>query len=578
MILTDKEAIKYIKANKAVSEKILKAREQSKKLFALLEGEDFLDELINKIEHIESADKAKARKKYSRSIMDFYERLLQPVSNVFSATGGTKKYDLKDKQLELLLGKIGNIRGGKSIERYLDEVWMDLYHTDPNGVIFLEYTTRSKTDVWCTYKSIGSIRNYIESGQLTEVILFEPRVDSKGVSHWRIVDDTTDRTFIEHGNSFILDEDHSFEHPFGQPPAIIISNITSTKTQLRLSPIHKVVELSKEYARDQSILTLYKFLHGYPIHWRYVNQCKKCTGQRKDGTDNCPDCDGKGYIQNKDVTDMVTLPIPDKDGIQLAPNIAGNIAPDLKTWTQYHEELDRLEFLANFTHWGTSTRKGDGTETATGRFIDVQPVKNRLNKYSNVTEFMEWKLTEWCANFLIPNKDKNLSISMIAYGRRYIIESPDTILNRYEEAKKAGDNSVILDRLFEEFLTAKYKNDPVWLRVELTKFRVQPFPHLSIEQVNTIFGQQAAGTIVLFGEFWEQADKTRTLDELNKDFETFVQDEDERKKLTEIDKVRKLLNQISPLVATKVLEQMSSEEVREIVNLKGEKALPPTPE
>jgi hypothetical protein len=111
---------------------------------------------------------------------------------------------------------------------------------------------------------------------------------------------------------------------------------------------------------------------------------------------------------------------------------------------------------------------------------------------------------------------------MISYGRRYIIESPDTILKRYEEARKAGDNSVILDRLFEEFLTAKYSNDPVWLRVELTKFRVQPYPHQSLEQVNTIFGRLEASKVVIFTDFWEQADKKKDVSILSKEFEAFV--------------------------------------------------------
>ena len=152
MILTDEQAIAYIKANQQVDKRITEARKQSKELFALLEGDMFKEELIRNIEHIESKEKALARKKYSRSVVDFFERLSQPISNVFSATGGSKKYDLQDKQLETLLNKIGDIRGGKSIERYLDETWMDLYHTDPNGLIFLEYRTKPELKVWCTYK------------------------------------------------------------------------------------------------------------------------------------------------------------------------------------------------------------------------------------------------------------------------------------------------------------------------------------------------------------------------------------------------------------------------------------------
>ena len=44
-------------------------------------------------------------------------------------------------------------------------------------------------------------------------------------------------------------------------------------------------------------------------------------------------------------------------------------------------------------------------------------------------------------------------------------------------------------------------------------------------------------------------------------------------KMQEVTKLRKTLNQLSPLVATKVLDELASNEVRSIVNKDGDKPI-----
>lgn len=542
----DQEAIDFVVANQQVPKHVVAGREQRRELFALIEGDGFAKELISKIEHIESQEKAKARKKYSRSIVDLYERLLNPVENVFSATGGSKKYNIENEErLKNFLSKVSELRDGKSVQKYVEFTWMPLYHSDPNGVIFMEYTTEDdhgKDDVYPTYKSIDRIRTYIPRGQLTEAILFEPKnvkvFNNDGVMvgktvHWRLVDDKKDYTIKQEGDVFTVVQDKTFEHPFGQVPAIINSNIVKTGTvEFKISPVHKIKELTKEYARDQSIKTLYKFLQGLPVHWRYVTECKMCQGTGKtgefngtqDARKNCPDCDGKGHYMKKDVTDMVTLNVPtSKDDVKLAPDIAGYIAPDLETWTQYNDELEILEIYANDTHWGTHKEKAKN-ETATGRFIDVQPVTKKLNKYADVAQWVEKKLSWWIYLFQNPGAT-DFSID-IHYGRRYIIESPDVILAKYQESKEKGSNNVILDRQFNEYLTAKYGDDPQWLRVELLKAEVEPWLHLSVKEVSELFGPVEARNKALFTDWWKTLDAkdlTKSAEALSKEFAQWLQ-------------------------------------------------------
>lgn len=533
---TDDDAIKYILSHQDVPKQIIAGRKEARELYALIEGDEFKEELIHKIEHIESQEKAIARKRYSRPIVDLYERILQPISNVFSASGGSKAYAIDNEaQLKVFLNKISHIRDGKTIQKYIQDDWMPLYHVDPNGLIFMEYKTEAKhgvQDIYPTYKSINTIRAYEPKGQLVDVVLFEPKKvivrDEYGNSIrtdlvWRIVDDVKDRTIRQNGSSFVIDEGATFEHPFGQVPAIINSNIVKTGVKdYRISPIHKIKEASKEYARDQSVKTLYKFLQGFPIHWRYVTQCKSCQGTAKKGDGKCPDCDGKGFYMKKDVTDIVTLPAPKKsDDVKLAPDIAGYVSPDLETWGKYSEELKDAEILMMDTHWGTHKEK-EPNETATGRYIDVQPVINRLNKYSDVAEWVEKQISEWVYRFYNPGKLEN--IASINYGRRFIIESADQILEKYNTAREKGANSVILDRLYNEYLTSKYNNDPQWLRQELLKSEIEPYIHNSIEEISTVFGAKEAQRKVSFVEWWKTLDekaKTKPAEALRTEFQTW---------------------------------------------------------
>lgn len=528
MILDENQAINIVKANAdKVPDWVVSARSQSATLKALIDGEDFIPLLINQIEHVETEKKALARKKYSRNITDLYERLLLPIDNVFNSTGGSKKYfteGFNQADSERFINLIANIKGGKSVQNYTETTWMPLYHTDPNGVIFMEYQTFDDKDAetYPTYKSITTIHDYERKGQLTEWILFESvKTKDNDALIWRLVDDKTDWFIKQVGNSFVV-MDETFEHPFGEVPAIINSDIININTNIAVSPVRKVVELSEEYARDQSVKTLYKIGQGFPIHWRYVTHCKSCTGSGKKNNSSCPDCDGKGHYQKSDVTDVVTLNAPTKsDQVVIAPNIAGFISTDLEYLKQATTELQFLELLVQDTHWGTHVEPG-GNETATGRFIDVQPVKNKLGKYSDVAEFVEAKLTEFIGNFIFVNKDKSVRVSSIAYGRRFIIDTPDTLLEKYTAAKVAEENTTVLDRMFNEYLVSKHKNDPEWLRLEEAKAKIDPYLHQTLTNVNLIFGKKEAQKKVYFKEWWdmnEETIKTFDLEKIKKAFD-----------------------------------------------------------
>ena len=88
------------------------------------------------------------------------------------------------------------------------------------------------------------------------------------------------------------------------------------------------------------------------------------------------------------------------------------------------------------TLWGTTKEKDSkGGETATGRYIDLQPVHNELNNLTDVAEYVQNTL----ANFVVKafdrtSNDENKYIYVA--GRRFLIESVDSVLERYDKSRK----------------------------------------------------------------------------------------------------------------------------------------------
>lgn len=522
MVLDESQVIEKLNDSLSVPKFIMEARERTKTLKALFDGDDFQDEL-SKIEHIEkSEDKWRARKKYSRSIVDLNERLFRYLDNVYSATGGTKIYDIKgEQQKKTFIDTIRKVRGNQSLERWLQANWMPAYHSDPHGTIFIESKRLDDGTAkpYPTYKSIESIRNYEWDGQNLEWIIFEPKtklINRNHVSTYRIVDDEQDRTFRFDGGSFTIIPELTIKNEFGECPGLINSNITKVgREEIRLSPANNIIGLEQDYLRDQSILSIVKFLNGFKNLVRPKVVCTTCRGVGKTGENTCKSCDGKGFKVNMDVTDEIILPIdlnnPDLK-IPDATTLATYIGLDVETWDQYRKELQILDLMAHETIWGShQVSNQDGSRkterTATEVWVNTQPVINRLNKYSDAAEFMEWQISEWIANFIDTTKDKDKKVITISLGRRFIIDPPDELLRVYREGKKDQVSASVSDKQLNEYLTAKYKNDPQQLRIELLKVKLELYVHYTIEQVNSIYGNKEAMKKGLFSDWWESLDQ-----------------------------------------------------------------------
>lgn len=546
MILDDSQILKLFAENKTVPDWINKARAYHVEWKALIYGENFKDRLI-KIENIESEKRAKARKQYATPIKDLNNKLCRPIDNVYTAVGGTKIYDVDEKERAKLFKIIGNLRDGKSLEKWLETYWIkDLYIVDPSGILFMEYDNSK----WCkpTYKSIQSIRNYKVKGQKLDWIIFEPfKIKVKELLYrypnmklslapetdlelWRFVDDEKDRTYYLQQEQFILIPEISFKHPFGEVPGITNSNIQRLGELFKISPFDCIKEKQEEYLRDVSILNIFKFKHGFSIPWRAGMICTECHGTGKRITDSvsiCPVCDGKGEILNKDVIDEIIIPINQNGETNIPNTLGGFITPDTATWDKYREEIKQAETSMFDSLWGINVERSDsGEKTATETILNAQPKINKLHEWSDLAQYMEWQITEWIGKWLFPNRTKQ--VCKIYYGRNYLLKDADSIFSEYQKAKAGNAPITVLDKMLIEYLTTKYKNDPQTLKEELIKKDLEYWPHYSVDEVKNIYGIKAAKHKMYFTDWWEsllETDKNKTIEQLTILRDTWMQNE-----------------------------------------------------
>jgi len=466
-----------------VSDKIKEMRKDSEELSMLYFGDD-TDTFLQLINGYENSTQHALRKKLAISMEFMVEELLRQVDSIWSAKGGSIEYGIKGENLKKFKETLNDVRGGMSLRKFVKEIWFERFVVDPNGLTFLDIDEDGEK-FKLTYKSIHSIQSYEVSGIDVEWVLFEPfKIEEKtneteGVTYQWFVD-SEKYVLLKITNGIASIEDAK-PHIFGQVPCIVNSSIFSTKKAIKISPIKRQTDLLKSYLIKNSVKEIYQYLHLYPIYWQYEQICPVCKGKRKIGTEVCGPCNGTGMTTRKDVSDVISLKKPEQGETPVSAP-AGFIQPEIATLVEQRNELVWLWNLIFHSHWGTTTEKSTN-DTATGRFIDIQPVNNRLNIYADIAQTVETKLMNLIGKWQFPESYKE-SISLI--GRRFIIETPDMLMTRYLDAKIKFAPINMLDWLLEQFYIAEFANDEKMADFYLTLMNVEPYIHLSIDNVQVL--------------------------------------------------------------------------------------------
>lgn len=502
MILTDEQLSKIANNNKT-EDWIKIAREDVHKLRLHYYGEN-TDEFLAKIQNLENSAQYELRKKYAVSNKFLTQNLLRPVDNAWAAKGGTQKILSETSEVlqQTLNNAIEGLKNQMSVKDYMKNVWFDRFCTDPNGLVFFQI----KNDEPCpVYKSIDGIQQMEVTGIIPEWIKFEPvkekLITGEEIETFIIVDDAYFRKYKLVDDKGVLMEEEV--NQWGRVPAFQNSPIYDTSRYIKISPFWAQVELMDKYLNNGSIHEIYIFLHGYPLFWSYAQPCHSCKGTGEVNGKECSSCGGSGFItKKKDVSDGLMLQTPkDKDTPTIAPDVAGYVTPPLDVWNTQNEEQDRTWDLIYFSHWGTTTEK-QANETATGRFIDTQPVISRLNAYSDIFELVSNKILSYIDQYYAPNTPTQI---MVTYGRRYMIESPDQLLKKYLESKKEGADTSTLDLLLTQYYESEFQKNPALLDYHVKLMEVEPLVHYSLESVLSMEVPEEIKTQKTYFQDWKNS-------------------------------------------------------------------------
>lgn len=489
------------------------------------------DRYLTQIDNIENAKQVNLRRKFLTTNQHVFANLSRPIDKVFSAKGGGKIYNLdSESQEEQLRSSLNSVRGGKSIRTWIQTIQANKYYTDPSGLVFFEV---NDSYTYPTIKSIKSIFSYQTNGRELEWIVFkaEKRAEKRAetdAEYYRIVDDAYDYIIKKVGVNYRIVEEETFENPFNKVPAIINSDLINSDLTHAESPFEVVISLADHYLRTGTIKNLNEFLHGFPIFWRYLTKCKTCEGTGYVEGKKCSSCAGKGVNLQKDVTDIINLKVPESaEDIKLAPDLAGFVTPDVAGWQEMRIEQDWLIDLMELTMWGSKVAKNEKAETATAAFINVQPVNDRLNGFADSFEDMEKKMTDFIGIFLFGDYKG----SSINYGRRFLVEPPDVIWKKYQEAKTAGAPKVTLDYLLMQFYQAEFANDLESLTIAQKGMKLETFIHSTDKEVKELgINSEDLKAKFYFSDWFKTVPQidllSKPVEILTKEYETYLKDKD----------------------------------------------------
>ena len=77
----------------------------------------------------------------------------------------------------------------------------------------------------------------------------------------------------------------------------------------------------------------------------------------------------------------------------------------------------------------------------------------------------------------------------IDYGTEFFLYSPDELRKRYSAAKEAGASESELDMMQRQIIETEYRNDPMQLRRMLLLSELEPYRHLSRQEVTELFAK-----------------------------------------------------------------------------------------
>ena len=377
----------------------------------------------------------------------------------------------------------------------------EFFKTEINSVLIVdmpEEQNGERPEPYFYWLPIGSVISY-EANRTTGImdwIIFKQ--DDERIA---VIDD--EKYQIWNRETLVMENYHNL----GVCPARFFWNepLTLEHPDIKKSPITKVLsELDWYlfYAISKQHLDLFG---SYPIYSGYAQACDFSNAENGDRCDGgflkdrqghykldlngilipCPKCGNKRIIG---AGSFVEVPVP-VDGQPDLKDPVRMLSVDRSSLDYNVSEVERLRTNIITTVVGTNeeitTRDALNEQQIRANFESQSTVLNRVQK--GFEEAMEWVDDMVCR---LRYGDEFLGVS-ISLGTDFYMLDSTTLRERYKTAKEAGASESELDALQDEIIETEYRNNPVQRQRMRTLSDLEPYRHLSVDEVVNLQGRGA---------------------------------------------------------------------------------------
>lgn len=322
-----------------------------------------------------------------------------------------------------------------------------------------------------------------------------------------VFDDSYIRVFAVDEKGKIQSVISEASHDLGYCPARFFWSdyVDENNKDLKKSPITK--ELSNLdwylfFATSKRHLDLYA---PYPIYSAYESECgfengetgdycdggflRNSTGEFKmlrDGTvEKCPCCSEKRLVGPGS---FLEVPIPNHaEGMADMRNPVQITVIDKESLTYNVKECERLknEIITSIVgSGGTVSEKEAINETqVSANFESKTSVLNALKtNFESAQKFVEDTVCKLRYGSAYIG-------SSINWGTEFYVFTVQELYTKYREAKATGISNAELSAIAQQITEVEYRNDPIVLQRMLILKQLEPYPHMTLNEVMTAFSK-----------------------------------------------------------------------------------------
>ena len=390
------------------------------------------------------------------------------------------------------------------------EIWStkgwEFFKSEINSVLIVDVPREQKTDYpepyfyWLPIDDVITYRANPTSGQMDYIVFRR---------HDEIValDDETYRVWEDKKHTGQIEGMPKVEapHDLGYCPARFFWNepISLDEPDVKASPLSAELESLDWFAFFHISKRQLDLMGAYPILSGYEQSCDFTNAENGDYCDGgflrdkegryrldmaglllrCPKCGNKRIVG---AGSFVEIPIPSVDEKQ----------PDLRNPVQMltvdrnaldynvdEEKRLREEIITAVVGQDEliTNRDAFNEQQVQANFENVTTVLNRIKKGFEAAQ-------QWVDETVCRLRYGRYFISAkINYGTEFFLQTADDLRQRYKAAKEAGAPEAELDMMQNRILETEYRNDPMQLRRMILLAELEPFRHLSRQEVTDMF-------------------------------------------------------------------------------------------